>query len=92
MQLCNVLWLTWKEFYERTNISGASNAGIAKNPLRKIIWMVVFIVGLAFTIQGVYVVIYKYLEFPVDTIIKLEHKNKVVLMLYNFSGAQHTIH
>ena len=47
---CNVIWQTWDRFWQETSINGVSNAGKARDSaLRRVIWTVIFILGLVAT-------------------------------------------
>ena len=84
--LCRVLWDTWDEFWQKTNICGISNAGNARNSVvRRIIWIIIFCVSTGFTIWGVKDVIEEYREYPVDTLVAVKHLDRVRLnnMVYN---------
>ena len=75
-----VLWTTWDNFWQDTSISGVNNAGKArKSALRRIIWIVVFSLGLVGTIWALYTVYADYILYPVTTTITIQHKDKVFL-------------
>ncbi len=78
---CDVAWHTWDKFWNSTGIAGVSNAGKAEHKsLRRVIWMIIFLVGCGFTIYGVWLVIADVLDYPVDTTITLEFSNRVCFM------------
>ena len=52
-------------------ISGLNNAGRSNNGFRRIVWMVIFLVGLAGTLHSVIVVVEEILEYPVDTTVTI---------------------
>ena len=52
-------------------ISGLNNAGRSNNGIRRIVWMVIFLVGLAGTLHSVIVVVEEILEYPVDTTVTI---------------------
>ena len=76
--LCKVLWYTWDEFWQRTNISGVNNAGNArKSFLRRAVWIVISCAFTYLTIKAVIDVIQDYIEYPVTTTIAVAHKDRV---------------
>ena len=48
-------------------ISGLNNAGRTSNSIRRFIWVVIFVVGVAFTLYSTIVVVLDMLQYPVDT-------------------------
>ena len=85
-----VLWNTWDNFWQDTSISGVNNAGKArKSALRRIIWIVVFSLGLAGTIWALYTVYADYILYPVTTTITIQHKDKVFKFLYQNNQCIH---
>ena len=72
-------WGTWDDFWQETAISGASNAGKAREKpyLRRLIWIIIFAICLFYTITGVVEVFVGFYEYPVSFSVSIEHKNKV---------------
>ena len=58
-------------------ISGLNNAGRTRNVVRRFIWLVIFLVGLAFTLFSTIVVVLDMLEYPVDTTVTRTMQNYV---------------
>ena len=52
-------------------IAGLNNAGRSQEWLRRFIWMVIFLVGLAGTLHSTYVVVEDMLSYPVDTTVTI---------------------
>ena len=52
-------------------IAGLNNAGRSQQWLRRFIWMVIFLVGLAGTLHSTYVVVEDMLSYPVDTTVTI---------------------
>ena len=73
-----VLSQTWKRFWQRTDISGMTNAREAQSSLRMKIWMVLFAVFSLLTISAMYHVFHDYSLHPVTTSITVRHQNQVV--------------
>ena len=75
---CLLLKETINAFWERTSISGLSNAGIkSHHRFRRACWMVIFLVFSGLTFYGLWNVIYDYLEYPVVTSVRIENKEAV---------------
>ena len=74
---CMVLWQTWDVFWQRTSISGVSNAGIATSVFRRTCWMMLFTFFSILTIYGLYNVITDYIKYPVTTSVTVKHQNQV---------------
>ena len=68
--LGHVVWITCKHFWEGTGVSGASNAGRARHHLGRLLWFVVFVVGLLLTAFNMNEVFEYYHTYPTDTTIK----------------------
>ena len=77
--LLSTCWGTWDDFWQETAISGASNAGKAREKpyLRRLIWIIIFAICLFYTITGVVEVFVGFYEYPVSFSVSIEHKNKV---------------
>ena len=73
-----VLSKTWKSFWQRTDISGMTNAREAQSSLRKKIWMVLFTVFSLLTFSAMYHVFHDYSLHPVTTSITVKYQNQVV--------------
>jgi hypothetical protein len=71
------IWLTWDNFWKNTGIAGASNAGRSSSLFRRILWIIVFVAGLAVTVQAVVALICDYLQYPVDTTVTMTHLDRV---------------
>ena len=74
----NYLWDMVKEWKLKSlienilkGISGLNNAGRSNNGIRRIVWMVIFLVGMAGTLHSVYVVVKEIMEYPVDTTVTI---------------------
>lgn len=52
-------------------IAGLNNAGRSQQWIRRFIWMVIFLAGLAGTLHSTYVVVQDMLEYPVDTTVTI---------------------
>ena len=75
--ILGVIGETWDEFWKNTNISGANNAGRSANPVRRFIWVAIFIAGIVGTVWGLLLLIQTYLKYPVITSMTLTHETKV---------------
>ena len=65
---CYGLYSKWDHFWQETGIDALSHAGKAQNaPVRRTIWIVVFLIFSAFTLQSVVKVVQEYLEYPTTT-------------------------
>ena len=71
---------TWKLFWQRTGISGMSNAREAKSNLRTKIWTIIFALFSTFTISGIYNILHDYSDWPVTTSITVKNQNQVILI------------
>ena len=67
------------EKIQATSISGANNAGNARSApyIRRIIWIIIFVLFFGLTCKGVYDIFVEYYEYPVTTSVFVEHQNKV---------------
>ena len=75
---CLSLKGTIHAFWERTSISGLSNAGNKSHHwFRRVCWMAIFIVFSGLTFYGLWNVINDYLEYPVVTSVRIENKEAV---------------
>ena len=72
-----VLRDTWDDWWKGTGIHAVSNAGKASDNFRSAIWFLIFVAGAVLTIQGLYLVLADYFEYPVTTMINLEKYDKV---------------
>ena len=78
-----VLWETWDRFWQGTSIGALGNAGRAqKSPLRCLLWMVVFLVGLGFTGFSLHSVLRDFWQFPVDTAVTIDASQSKESSLY----------
>ena len=76
--LRTVLWCTWDEFWQKTNICGINNAGNSRNSvLRRIVWIAIFCVFTGFTIRGVVDIVKEFQEYPVVTKVVVKHEDWV---------------
>jgi hypothetical protein len=73
----NVLWKTWDEFWQRTNISGMCNARSSNSGFRRNVWMLIFAVFTILTFTGLSDVIKDFQRYPVTTSVHVEHRNQV---------------
>ena len=73
----SLLSKTWKSFWQRTDISGMTNAREAQSSLRKKIWIVLFTVFSILTILALYHVLHDYSLHPVTTSITNQYQNQV---------------
>ena len=71
--LAHIVWQTWDTFWSETSISGVSNAGRARGPLRRLTWILIFIVGAGFTYWTLESVVADYRSYPVVTSVSFEH-------------------
>ena len=71
---------TWKYFWQRTGISGISNAREAKSSLRTKVWTIIFALFSIFTISGIYNILQDYSDWPVTTSITVKNQNQVILI------------
>ena len=70
-----VVFETWDSFWTGTSISGVSNAGRARASLiRRVIWILIFLVGMAVTAWALSSVVADYLTYPVTTSVFFQHK------------------
>ena len=68
MKWPKVVWVSWDNFWQETSIGALGNAGKArKSPLRRLIWIILFLVGLALTAFSLAAVLMDILTYPVDT-------------------------
>lgn len=58
-------------------ITGLNNAGRSKQWIRRVIWMVIFLGGLAGTLHSTYVVVQDMLDYPVDTTVTITTQESV---------------
>ena len=72
-----VLWYAWDSFWQRTSISGVSNAGAASSVLRRTCWIIIFTLFSVLTCLGLWNVIYDYSLYPVTTSVTVKHQNQV---------------
>ena len=71
-------WLTtWNNFWERTSISGLSNASGAKSRYRRYFWILIFAIFTVMTIRGLDDVFKDYEAHPVMTSVTVKHNNQV---------------
>ena len=75
MGVCGVIFETLVSFCEHTTIGGLCNAGLAPSRARKIIWMVIFIVLMIFTVQAIWGVVDTYLAYDVITSTDLSYSS-----------------
>lgn len=74
----SALGSTWNRWWQETNINAICNAGRARISLaRRAIWMIIFLVGMFFTIQGVVHLFVGYLSYPIVTYSSIEGTEKV---------------
>ena len=73
---------TWTNFWERTSISGLSNASGSKSRYRTYLWVLIFAIFTVLTIVGLDEVFKDYSAFPVTTSVTVKHNNQVYI--YNF--------
>ena len=71
--LVHVVWQTWDTFWSETSISGVSNAGRARGPLRRLAWILIFVVGACFTYWTLNSVVADYRTYPVVTSVSFKH-------------------
>ena len=76
-RVISLLSKTWKSFWQRTGISGMTNAREAQSSLRKKIWIVLFTVFSILTISAMYHVLHDYSLHPVTTSITNKYQNQV---------------
>ena len=58
----------WNQYFKYIEgISGLNNAARAKEGIRRLVWVLIFIMGFAGTLHSVIVVVQDMLEYPVDT-------------------------
>ena len=67
----------WNSFWQRTDISGMTNAREAQTNLRKKIWIVLSTVFIILTIAAMYHVLHDYSLHPVTTSITNKYQNQV---------------
>ena len=65
-------------------IAGLNNAGRSKEGIRRLIWMVIFLVGFAGTLKSVIVVVQDMNKYPVDTRITLSTEDYVCRTKYSY--------
>ena len=65
------------EFARSANIEGINNAGRAPSPVRVCIWLTIFVLLVALTINDVVQLVQDYLSYPVDVSTTLEHEDTV---------------
>ena len=66
------------KFCQETSISGLSNAGIeGKSRIRKTLWVLIFLLGLAATAWTLFEVINSFLQYPTTTSITFSYRSKV---------------
>ena len=75
--LYKILWDTWDKFWQRTTISGVSNAGGSSSGFRRYIWMILFALFASFTFVGLKNNISDYIRYPVMTSVTVQHQNQV---------------
>ena len=73
----NVLWKTWDDFWERTNISGLCNARSSNSGFRRNFWMQIFAIFTIITFTGLNNVIEDFQIYPVATSVYVEHHSQV---------------
>ena len=81
--LLAIIWGTWDDFWCNTSISGANNAGRAKNPpyIRRCLWLLLFGFCFYFTLINVLELINNYYQYPVDYSVTVQHKDLASLIL-----------
>ena len=80
-----VVFETWDSFWTGTSISGVSNAGRARASLiRRVIWILIFLVGMAVTAWALSSVVADYLTYPVTTSVFFQHKTTGVSDQYMY--------
>ena len=81
--ILDTCWGTWDDFWQSTSISGANNAGKARDYpyIRRIFWIIIFSVCFYFTVTGVISLFVEYYSFPVDYEVSVFHNNKVSTIL-----------
>ena len=84
--LLAIIWGTWDDFWCNTSISGANNAGRAKNPpyIRRCLWLLLFGFCFYFTLINVLELINNYYQYPVDYSVTVQHKDLVSIMIWHF--------
>ena len=81
--LLAIIWGTWDDFWCNTSISGANNAGRAKNPpyIRRCLWLLLFGFCFYFTLINVLELINNYYQYPVDYSVTVQHKDLVSMII-----------
>ena len=81
--LLAIIWGTWDDFWCNTSISGANNAGRAKNPpyIRRCLWLLLFGFCFYFTLINVLELINNYYQYPVDYSVTVQHKDLVSIII-----------
>ena len=78
MKSRSVVQKTLSHFCQETSISGISNAGKENiSSIRKSIWFLIFLAGVAATIGALYKVFQTVLAYPTTTSTFLTYKSKV---------------
>ena len=73
-----VIWKKFDQFWQRTSISGISNAGSTKSAFRRTCWMIVFTVFLVITFTGFRGVLHEYFTYPVITSVTIVRQDQVM--------------
>ena len=66
-------------------IAGLNNAGRSNEGLRRLVWMLIFLIGLIGTLHSVFVVVQDMNQYPVDTTVTVTTEEYVLetkLILY----------
>ena len=77
-----VVWESFDEFWQRTSISGISNAGSTKSAFRRTCWMIIFTVFVAITFTGFRGVLNDYFTYPVITSVTIVRQDQVAKSVF----------
>ena len=73
-----VIWKIFNNFWQRTSISGISNAGSTKSAFRRACWMIIFTLFLIITLRGFQGVLHDYFTYPVITSVTMARQDQVI--------------
>jgi len=72
-----ILRMTWTEWSSNSSVAGAGNIGNAKDAIRKVLWIILFIGGLFLTVKSTVDVLESYRAYNVNTAITLSQQSSV---------------
>ena len=84
-----VIWGTFDDFWQETSISGANNAGKARQSpyVRRFLWLIIFGVFFGLTVKNVYNLFVTYREYPVTYSSYVSHQKRVMeIRIFQFCG------